>query len=171
MVEIRRFECGDAEACHRMRREAFVQVFSALLSPQEVELGIESVDTAGFGRTIGGMDTFVAVMDGKPAGFCTVRFPQDGIAEILYLYVHLRHVGEGIGSALARHAEDWIRRDHPGVTTIVLDTAVPSYNLEFWVKQGYRAVGRSVCRYPGGDVRATRMRKDTGESEVARDLH
>lgn len=108
---------------------------------------------------IGALDSFVAWQGGARIGFVTIRYPEVTTAEILYVYVDLDHLGEGIGSRLVRHAEDWIERKHPEVTGIVLDTAVPRYNQAFYENLGYTEYTHTVCRYPAGEVAAVRLTK------------
>jgi GNAT superfamily N-acetyltransferase len=161
---IRRFTAQDGAACHRMRCDAFRKVFRDVLPADAVERGAGAYDAVEFGARIGAMDTFVAEMDGAPAGFCTVRLLDEATAEILYLYLDLEHLGIGLGSKLARHAETAVLDKHPALSRFVLDTAVPSYNRAFWEKQGYGKLEDSVCSYPGGEVPAIRMGKTVGGS-------
>ena len=99
----------------------------------------------------------------EPVGFSTIRYPEPGTAEILYVYVDLGQLGQGIGTRLVRHAEHWIRGKHPEVTSIVLDTAVPEYNQAFYEHLGYAEQGRTVCRYPTGEVAAVRLIKSVAK--------
>ena len=156
---IRRFEPGDGPACHAMRREAFLKVFSAELEGDAIEAGADAFDVTGFGQLLGSTDSFVAIEEGERVGFCTIRYPHPETAEILYVYVDLARVGRGIGKRLVGHAERWITEKHPEVTSIILDTAVPKYNRAFYEKLGYQELGPTVCRYPTGAVAAVRLVK------------
>ena len=156
---IRLFKSSDAKACFAMRYEAFTQVFSQELSPQAVELGANAYDSVEFGRMIGSMNSFVAVVDEQPVGFCTVRLLDESTAEILCLYVSLNYIKCGIGKNLVRHVEKWIGTQYPGIERLVLDTAVPLYNQKFWERVGYKKREESACTYPGGEIPAVRLEK------------
>lgn len=158
-LRIRPFRPEDGPACHAMRHEAFIKVFSRELDANTTAAGATAYDPEAFSRMIGAMDSFVAAKDDVPVGFCTVRYPDAITAELLYVYVDLARLREGIGTRLVRHAEAWIQKYHPGVTSIVLDTAVPRYNQAFYQKLGYAETGRTVCRYPDGEVSAVRLVK------------
>jgi GNAT superfamily N-acetyltransferase len=156
---IRRFEPADGPFCHAARREAFLKVFARDLDERAVEAGAEAFDPEEFGRRIGRLDSFVAVEGDTRVGFSTVRYPEEKTAEIMYVYVDLDRLGEGIGTLLVTHVEQWIRDEHPEVASIVLDTAVPGYNQTFYEKLGYSRMGTAVCRYPEGEVEAVRLIK------------
>lgn len=156
---IRPFEAADRSFCHALRREAFIKVFSRELDSQAVKAGTDAYDPEEFGRRIGRLDSFVAMDDDERVGFCTVRYPEANTAEIVYVYVDLARVGEGIGKRLVNHAERWIREQHPEVTSIVLDTTAPKYNQAFYEKLGYAELSHTVYRYPAGEVAAVRLMK------------
>jgi ribosomal protein S18 acetylase RimI-like enzyme len=158
-VSVRPFEPADGPFCHALRREAFLKVFSADLDERAVRTGAEAFDPDEFERLIGGLDSFVAIEGTVRVGFCTIRYPEREKAEILYLYIDPGHRGTGIGTLLMHHAERWIAERHPEVTSIVLDTAVPSYNQGFYEGFGYRELGPIVCRYPDGEIPAVRLIK------------
>jgi ribosomal protein S18 acetylase RimI-like enzyme len=160
---IRPFEPADGHFCHALRREAFLKVFSRELEAHAVRAGAEAFDPVEFGRMIGEMDSFVATDGAERVGFCVIRYPERGTAEILYVYVDLARLGQGIGSRLVSHAEAWIREKHPDVSAIVLDTAVPRYNQAFYEHLGYTEQGRAVCRYPTGEANAVRLMKSVGK--------
>jgi len=157
---IRPFEASDGHFCHALRRQAFLEVFSNELENGCVQAGAEAFNPEEFGRMIGQEDSFVASDGTERVGFCTIRYPGEDTAEILYVYVDLARLGEGIGSRLVRHAERWIRENRPKIASIVLDTAVPRYNQAFYEHLGYTELGRTVCRYPGGEVTAVRLIKN-----------
>lgn len=156
---IRPFDAADGPFCHALRREAFLRVFSRDLDTHAIRAGAEAFDPEEFGEMIGALDSFVVMEGAERVGFCTIRYPEEATAEILYVYVDLAHLGEGIGSRLVRQAESWITEQHPEVTSIVLDTAVPRYNQAFYEHLGYAEHSRTVCRYPAGEVKAVRLVK------------
>ena len=158
-IVFRPFKASDAEACFTMRYEAFTKVFRQELSPEAVEMGASAYDSAEFGRMIGNMDSFVAVMDEQPVGFCTLRLLDASTAEILCLYVKLDLIKCGIGTGLVKHVEKWVAGQYPGISRLVLDTAVPKYNQKFWERVGYSRMKKSVCKYPAGEIPAVRLEK------------
>ncbi|UCE19858.1 MAG: GNAT family N-acetyltransferase [Gemmatimonadota bacterium] len=159
VIVFRPFESSDAQACFAMRYEAFTRMFRQELSPHAVELGAKAYNSAEFGRMIGAMDSFVAVVDDQPVAFCTLRLLGESTAEILFLYVKLGSVKCGIGTGLVRYVEKWVAGHYPNISRLILDTAVPKYNQRFWEKVGYSKMKESVCRYPDGEIPAVRMGK------------
>jgi GNAT superfamily N-acetyltransferase len=161
-LQIRSFRAEDGAACHELRHAAFLGVFSTFLPPNAVLAGAKSYGVSEFTERIGAMETCIAVRDEVLIGFCTIRVLSATHAELLYLYVASDHRGTGVGSQLARHAEQQLLRSHPGITTLFLDTAVPEYNQSFWERLGYRPVGPSSCDYPSGRIPAVRLEKRVG---------
>lgn len=103
---------------------------------------------------------FVAV-DGKAQiGFIASRFVDRTTIEILFLYIRLDYLRKGIGTKLVWYLEDWIRKQHPEIDRIIVDTAVPKYNQKFYEQIGYSIVGESECQYPNGSLKAIRLIKE-----------
>jgi GNAT superfamily N-acetyltransferase len=163
---IRPLDAADGPFCHALRRQAFLRVFSRDLDSRAVRAGAEAFDPEEFGEMIGALDSFVVMEGAERVGFCTIRYPEEATAEILYVYVDPARRGEGIGSRLVSHAERWIRDKHPEVTSIVLDTAVPRYNQAFYEHLGYAEHCETVCRYPAGEVKAVRLVKSVVREET-----
>ena len=145
---IRSAEPEDAPACHEMRRNAFLEVFSRYMGETLTAAGAEAYTTEEFAEHLADMPTSVAVIGGEPVGFCTVRRRDDREAELLWLYVRLDHLRRGIGSKLARHAEELALSSFPGISRMVLVTGVTDYNQAFYERLGYREVGREEIQYP-----------------------
>jgi len=158
-MEIRDFRVEDGEACHQLRRGAFLEVFSSFLPADAVRTGAESYSVAEFTRRIHALETFVAVALGGVVGFCSVRMVSPTRAELLYLYVSSGCQMTGVGSQLVRHAEWRVSVARPELTAFFLDTAVPEYNQSFWEHMGYVLVGPSSCEYPSGKIPAVRLEK------------
>jgi ribosomal protein S18 acetylase RimI-like enzyme len=161
---IRPFAAADGPFCHALRRDAFFKVFSRELDALAVRAGADAFSVEEFTDLIEPLDSFVVTEGAERLGFSTIRYPEKGTAEILYVYVDPAHRGKGIGSRLVCHAEHWIRDTHPEVTSIVLDTAVPEYNQAFYEHLGYTRLGRTVCRYPTGEVAAVRLIKSVAKA-------
>jgi ribosomal protein S18 acetylase RimI-like enzyme len=158
-ITIRPFTPGDAGACFEMRRDAFTRVFCKELEREEVASGANAYTLEEFEQILGILHSFLAVDGEEQVGFCTIRLLDSDTAEIVFLYVRLDRLTQGIGNQLATHAERWLAQQYPSVSMIVLDTAVPVYNRKFYEKLGYSVIGESVCRYPDRDVRAIRLAK------------
>ena len=159
VIAIHDYGVSDGVTCHRLRRDAFLEVFSEILPDKDVRAGADSYDVSEFADRIGTMETIVATMEGNIVGFCTIRIDSPERAEILYLYIDTQHRGTGIGSSLIRHAEKQVLRVNPEISSFYLDTAVPEYNQRFWEAMGYRYVGSSTCDYPNARIPAVRLEK------------
>jgi ribosomal protein S18 acetylase RimI-like enzyme len=160
-ITIRDYVPSDGTTCHRLRRDAFLGVFSEILPDAAVRAGADSYDVSEFAERIGTMETIVATMEKIIVGFCTIRIDSPERAEILYLYIDPQHRGVGIGSSLIRHAEKRVSDSYPGLASLYLDTAVPEYNRGFWEAMGYRYIDPSTCDYPNAKIPAIRLEKKT----------
>ena len=159
-IEIRPFNPRDAEACLRMRSDAFTRVFSEELEPEAVSAGVNAYTANDLTQMASTMPSFVARKgEEDPIGFCTVRLLDRSTAEILFLYVNLDHLKHRIGCHLLQYVEKWIAERYPEVSDVVLDTAIPLYNQRFYEKFGYSIIGLSVCTYPDAEIPAVRLSK------------
>lgn len=157
---IRPAEPDDAPVCHELRRRAFLEVFSRYMDETVTAAGADAYTPAEFGRYLAEMPTSVAVAGEQVVGFCTVRRRDGDEAELLWLYVGLEARGKGVGSRLARHAEELAHLHFPGVSRIVLVTAVPDYNQAFYERLGYRRVGMEEIRYPKASAFMVKLGKE-----------
>lgn len=158
-IIIRRFESSDAEACFRIRAEAFIKLFYDEIGPDGVVAGVNAYLPESYIQMAKTMPIFMAVDDQAQIGFIAARFIGPATIEILFLYIRLDHLRRGIGSQLIRYLENWVRKHHPQTERIIVDTAVPKYNQKFYEKFGYSKVGESECQYPEGSVKAVRLMK------------
>ena len=158
-MEIRNYRSGDGAVCHELRRDAFLSIFSRSLPPDVVQTGADSYNVTEFAQRISTMKTYIALESDVVVGFCTIRILLPTRGELLYLYVGADHRGTGIGTRLAREAEQRVSSSFPELETIFLDTAVPEYNQVFWERIGYRLVGPSSCDYPTGRIPAVCLEK------------
>jgi ribosomal protein S18 acetylase RimI-like enzyme len=163
-ISVRPVGAADAAACHEMRRRAYLNVFSRYLDEETTVAGADAYTVEEFAGYVSDMPTAIAERDGEAVGFCTVRRLDEREAELLWLYVRLDHLREGIGSLLARHAEALALERFPGISRLVLVTAVPRYNQAFYEGLGYRKVGEESVSYPTASVDVVRLGKDL-ESE------
>jgi [ribosomal protein S18]-alanine N-acetyltransferase len=93
-------------------------------------------------------DCLLAVMRGKPAGFCLTahRENRGHIITIDVLKVYRRHK---IGSRLLEAVESRLAK--AGVNEVILETATENHSaIAFWEKHGYRTRGIWKGYYPGG---------------------
>ena len=90
----------------------------------------------------------MAVMRGKPAGFCLTAYRETRghIITIDVLEAYRRHK---IGSRLLEAVES--RLAESGVNEVILETATENHSaIAFWEKHGYRTRGIWKGYYPGG---------------------
>jgi ribosomal-protein-alanine N-acetyltransferase len=93
-------------------------------------------------------DCLMAVMRGKPVGFCLAahREKRGHIITIDVLEAYRRHK---IGSRLLDAVES--RLAESGVNEVILETATENHSaIAFWEKHGYRTRGIWKGYYPGG---------------------
>ena len=84
----------------------------------------------------------LAEIDGALVGSVNVNLMSDGIGEFGMLVADRKHRGEGIGSALVEHAEQWAR-DH-GCHTMRLEILTPchwSHPSKTFLQQWYARIG------------------------------
>ena len=160
LIEIRNFESSDAETCFRIRVEAFVKLFYDEIGPDGVVKGINAYLPIKYIQMDETIPIFVAVDSKAQIGFIASRFIDRTTIEILFLYIRLDYLRKGIGTKLVRYLEDWIRKQHPEINRIIVDTAVPKYNQKFYKQIGYSIVGESECQYPDGSLKAIRLTKE-----------
>jgi len=147
LIKIRDFKSSDAEACFRIRVEAFIKLFYNEIGPDGVVAGINAYLPGKYIQIAETLPIFVAVDDEAKIGFIASRFIDHASIEILFLYITLDYLRKGIGSQLVSYLENWIRKQHPEIERIIVDTAVPKYNQKFYEKMGYSKLGESECQY------------------------
>jgi ribosomal protein S18 acetylase RimI-like enzyme len=156
---IRAFEAHDADACFRIRTDAFVKLFQAEIGPAGAAAGINAYLPTDYVHLAQTSPAFVADEAGEVIGFVALRFVDDSTVGIHFLYVRLDHTGRGIGRALVERLEDCVRKEYPQIQRMVLNTAVPRYNQAFYERLGFVNSGDSVIHYPDGPVTAIRLEK------------
>ncbi|MHC4218908.1 MAG: GNAT family N-acetyltransferase [Planctomycetota bacterium] len=95
------------------------------------------------------MPTFVASMDGEPAGFLTVKRHFDPSAEIHVMGIRPGHHRRGIGRELVERVEAWLLND--GVEYLQVKTVGPSRENDHYAqtRDFYTAVGfRPLEEFP-----------------------
>ncbi|MBC8253279.1 MAG: hypothetical protein H8E35_04535, partial [Ardenticatenia bacterium] len=73
-ITIRPFRPEDAEACFRIRAEAYIREFYEELGPEAVAAGVNAYMPDDYVSMSETMPSFVAELDGDVAGFCMIRF-------------------------------------------------------------------------------------------------
>jgi len=159
-VEIRHFESSDAEACFRIRVEAFVKLFYDEIGADGVVNGINAYLPMNYIQLSKAIPIFVAVDNKAQIGFITSRLVDHTTIEILFLYIKLEYHRKGIGTQLINHLEDWIKKEHPEIDRLIVNTAIPKYNQKFYQQNGYSIVGESECQYHDSSLKAIRLIKD-----------
>jgi ribosomal protein S18 acetylase RimI-like enzyme len=87
---------------------------------------------------------FVAEEEGEVAGYVTCRLDREtGIGRIPNLAVDERHRGSGTGSALIRHALEWMREQ--GMAMAKIETLVQNERGQaLYPRFGFREVARQI---------------------------
>ncbi len=156
---IRPFQPRDAEYCYRLRAEAFIKIFYEEIGADAVWIGVNAYVPADFVRMAEIMPWVVAEDAGQPIGFCAIRMLDTRTAELLFLYVSLDRIGQGVGRRLVSFVEEWLAEHRPEVIALVLDTVVPNYNQVIYERMGFSAIEDGLCEYPDGSLRSVRLRK------------
>jgi len=92
-------------------------------------------------RDVAQLPTFTATMDGQTVGFVTIRKHFDSAAEVYVMGVVPQAHRQGVGAALLRRAEDWLKGE--GVKYLQVKTLSESRpNAEYArTRAFYRAMG------------------------------
>jgi putative acetyltransferase len=117
-------------------------------------------DEAAFGRRLAGDLTLVALHDGVPTGFASLK----GADEIAMLYVHPDAAGQGVGSALCTALEKLAgARGAKRLSADVSDSAE-----EFFRRRGFQPVRRNTVPLGGEWLANTTMEKTLPQSQGGR---
>jgi len=123
-------------------------------SPEEVRVALEMVEAGLLGGLEGDYPLFVAELDGRACGYvCIGRTPLTLSTWHLYwICVHPHAQGRGLGQALQRHVEEFIRA-RGGERLVVETSGRPDYERprRFYERAGYHALGRIPDYYKSKD--------------------
>lgn len=109
-----------------------------------------------------GARAWVAEDTGELVGFIIARRTARRLGHIITLDVREARRRQGIGSALLRTAEEWLRSE--GVARVRLETAADNpAAVTFWEKAGFVTVG-VLKEYYLGRIDAYRMEKELARS-------
>jgi ribosomal protein S18 acetylase RimI-like enzyme len=149
---IRDFTEADADACFRIRSAGFIRNFAGYVTPEQIAALVNSWMPSDFVRMSEKMQWLVCEDRDGVAGFCTIKFLDETTAEILFLYVKPDRHRMGIGSRLLDAAVEWLKRNRPETSRVVLDTVVPRYNRAFYEKHGFEVTGNQTCIRDGLEI-------------------
>ena len=125
---IRLLEQGDADECER------------IMSGLPHWFGIPSA-IADYRRALDSLDTYVALLDGRMAGFMALKLHMDACAEIYVMAVRAECHRLGLGRSLVSKAEEWaIRR---AMAYLSVKTLGPSRPDPYYAgtREFYQAMG------------------------------
>jgi ribosomal protein S18 acetylase RimI-like enzyme len=147
-LTIREMALNDRETVHELL------LASPAFSEEEVRVALEVLDAGLAGGLEGDYPLFAAEVDGRVCGYiCIGRTPMTRSTWHLYwICVHPQRQRRGIGQALEKHVEDFIRAR--GGERIVLETSGrPDYaqSRRFYESAGYCASGQIRDYYKPGD--------------------
>ena len=156
---ITQFKPIATDRCIKLRTEAFNKLFLKEIGRDAVIASAGAYAPEDIIRLAESNPFFVAEVQKELVGFIGSKIHDENTIEILFLYVHLGFLKQGIGSGLLGHFEEYITKNLPNINLIVVDTIIPKYNQKFYEKMGYVKAGDSFCNYPSGKVRAVRLQK------------
>jgi len=137
-------------------RELFAQSIDVLAAEdysedQRIAWAGRAADKATFGARLAGATTLVVVVNGKHAGFASLR--DNNVLDMLYVHPHFAR--QGIGTALADALERLAQaRGAKDITADVSDTAEP-----FFAGRGYVAMQRNLNPIDDAWLSNTTMKK------------
>ena len=158
-VNFRRFESRDAAFCFKVRSAAFIQKFYGELSPKEVAAGVNAYMPHDYSLIASQMPLFIVEDQGVPLGFFAIKQVDKSTAELFLIYIHLNHLGRGIGRTCIKFIEEWLSTHWPDITSLIVDTVIPEYNREFYQRLGFSSDGDTFCDFAGVKVKALRLCK------------
>lgn len=160
MIETRVLSEGDWKTWRELRLAALTEAAYAF--------GSQLTDWQGDGDreerwrarlAIPGSYNVVALLDGQPVGMASgVPTEQDGVVELISMYVALVGRGRGVGDHLVRAVEQWARELGAGT----LRLAVVEGNRNAWAlyqRNGFRDTGELGDLMPDGVRREHLMAK------------
>lgn len=160
MMIIRNFKPDDAEACFRLRSNAFIQKFHPELSLQEITSAVNSYLPNDYVRMAEEQPFFIAEENDDIIGFFNLLRVDKYTAQFPQLYIDLKAIRKGIGSACIQYMENWLSLNWKEVNQLIVDTVIPRYNRTFYEKMGFVQVGDTYCEFMGRKLKALRLRKN-----------
>lgn len=158
-MKIRPFQPDDAEACFRLRSNAFIQKFHGELTPEEIAAAVNAYMPNDFILMAHKNPCFIVEEDGNPIGFFNLKRKDNITAEIPLIYLDLDRLGGGFGTACIDYMEKWLLENWLEVNTLVVDTVIPKYNSGFYKKVGFKPSESTNCQFLGKKLKALRLIK------------
>ena len=158
-MEFKAFKNEDAEFCFKTRSSAFIQKFYNELGPKVVALCVNAYMPEDYISFSNKMEIFIVEETGEKVGFVTAKRIDRDTAEIPLIYFKLDKLGLGYGKSTMEFIEEWVKTNWKEVKKIFLDTIIPLYNGDFYIKMRYNKVGESTCTFSGNKVKAVRFEK------------
>jgi GNAT superfamily N-acetyltransferase len=158
-MNIRKFKPDDAEACFRLRSDAFIQKFNDELSLQDIASAVNAYMPGDYIRMAQEMPFFIVEENGRIYGFFNLKREDLNTAELPLIYVGLDALGKGIGSACIDYIEEWLSSNWKEVTHLIVDTVIPKYNGKFYEKMGFKSICDTYCEFLGHRLKALRLAK------------
>jgi len=135
MITIRKAELSDIDSIFWIFETAIRGLAKEHYTPEQIEAWIAGLTPQKLAATITYYNTFVAELDGKPAGFVIIDLAN---GEIKALYVAADYVRLGVGTRLFEHIEQHARKH--GLKSLHLRASLNAY--PFYKKHGYMEVER-----------------------------
>jgi|SRR5579863_5607465 len=158
---LRPFLPQDASAVAQIFRDAIEDLTSDDYDEvQRAAWSASADDEESFARRLAAQTTLLALRDGTPAGFVSLK----GNDHLDMLYVRPELAGEGVGTYLEQAAETLARgRGAKSLTVEASDTALP-----FFDKLGFKPQVRQSVAVNGEWLANTKMAKTLGAAGASR---
>lgn len=159
-IEIRPLRLEDCEKIGPMLREVWLDAYHGIQTEEELLTQSHKVHTPEqIAEEIDDPNThsIVAVSDGRIVGHARSDLTEDGIVDIIRLYVLREYYGQGIGKAMLREVDSYFDPKYE-VWLDVFDENQRAVN--FYLSQGYEIMRRTTeVQSEGRDVFEYKMRK------------
>ena len=162
-MNFRPFQPEDAVFCFRLRSNAFIQKFYGELTAAEVAAAVNSYMPDDYIRLARECPVFIVEKEGTPVAFFNLKRKDRSTAELPLIYIDLKCLGDGIGTACVDFMDHWLQENWPEVDTLIVDTVIPKYNSGFYKKAGFEPTEQTHCEFLGRKLKALRLRKKIGE--------
>jgi putative acetyltransferase len=155
-ITIRDYAAGDLDAVIEIFQRAIREVASRDYSPEQIAVWskVDREEWADWRLT---RPTFLALIDGEPAGFSDLE--QDGHLDMMF--VHPRFHRMGVATALVRRVEEEARR--VGVSRVHAEVSITA--RPFFERQGFAVIREHPVEQGGLTFLTFRMEKDVREPD------
>lgn len=158
-IDIRPLHLGDCEKIGPMLREIWLDAYHGIQTDEELLAQSHKVHTPEqIAEEIGNpsIHSIVAVSDDRIVGHARSDL-NDGVVDIIRLYVLREFYGQGIGKALLREVDSYFDPKHEVWLDVFEDN---KRAVDFYLSQGYQIMRRATeVQTEGRDVFEYKMRK------------